>query len=117
MAVTTFGGNQSIGEDNFKIELAADDDAGEWFDSAGIVDASLDIRDLESDGSLKIHCSNNPQKPSLDDDGTEKQTIAGASGNQLIAATAPYSLWKKISKIAGMTSTLTTVYFAGKRSS
>lgn len=117
MNVESFGGNQSLGEDNFKIELPADTDAGEWFDSSGILTASVEITGLESDGSLKIHCSDRPDKPDDSSAGVEKQTIAGAamSADQLIAVTAPYSLWKKISKTKGATSTATTIYFAGAR--
>lgn len=112
----TFGQSQSLGEDNFyALYQITDSSDGAWFETAGILTASLHIDGLEADGSLKVFCSNNPNEPDEDHVGVEKQTIAGTAGDQVVAITAPYSLWKRISKVEGAAPTETTVYFAGVR--
>ena len=110
--VTTFGGNQSLGEDNFHCQVEADD--GVWFDSSGILAASIEIRDLEIGESLTLHCTNVLGPPENDVDGVTGQTVAGDGNDKHVAVTAPYSLWKKFKKSAGSAS---DVYFCGVRRS
>jgi hypothetical protein len=105
-----FGGNQSLGEDNFNCTVEVDD--GVWFKTAGILTASLHITGLAIGETITLHCSNSPTDPPANsENGVAKQTVVGDGSDQFVAVTAPYSLFKKL-KINSATA---TVYFAGVR--
>lgn len=112
----SFGGSQSLGEDNFYALYQQEGDSdGVWFPTAGILTASLQIKDLENGGVLTVHCSNDPDQPDNNDDGILGQTINGDGNDKLLAVSAPYSLWKKVKKDAGTPAEETTAHYAGVR--
>lgn len=108
-----FGGKSIDGEVNYYAlidQTAATD--GAWFNTSGIITASLHVKTLAVGESLAIHVSDSPEPPEDSDaEVASAQTVTGDGNDKFIAVTAPYSRWKKIKKTGAVGAT--TVYFSG----
>lgn len=111
-----FGGNALNGEVNYYAlidQTAATD--GAWFNTEGIITASLHVTGLGTGDALAIHVSNSATQPADSDaEVASAQTVTGDGTAKFVAITAPYSRWKKVKK-TGAVSATTAIFSGAKR--